>query len=46
MIPQLLIITDFCIEMIKKNNIKKAKHGAGACRSMVYVYYDEFKVIF
>jgi ubiquitin len=25
---------------------KKAKHRAGACRSKVYVYYDEFKVIF
>jgi hypothetical protein len=30
----------------KNNNKKKAKHGAGACRSKVYVYYDEFKVIF
>jgi hypothetical protein len=28
------------------NNNKKAKHRAGACRSKVYVYYDEFKVIF
>jgi hypothetical protein len=25
---------------------KKAKRGACACRSKVYVYYDEFKVIF
>jgi hypothetical protein len=25
---------------------KKAKHRAGACRSKVYVYYDELKVIF
>jgi hypothetical protein len=25
---------------------QKAKHGAGACRYKVYVYYDEFKVIF
>jgi hypothetical protein len=26
---------------------QKAKHGAdGACRSQIYVYYDEFKVIF
>jgi hypothetical protein len=25
---------------------QKAKHGAGACRSKVYLYYDEFKVIF
>jgi hypothetical protein len=28
------------------NNNKKAKHGAGACRSKVYVYYYEFEVIF
>jgi hypothetical protein len=25
---------------------KKSKHVAGACRSKVYVFYDEFKVIF
>jgi hypothetical protein len=25
---------------------QKAKHRAGACRSKVYVYYDELKVIF
>jgi hypothetical protein len=31
---------------LKKTTTKKAKHGAGACRSQVYVYYDEFKVIF
>jgi hypothetical protein len=24
----------------------KANHGAGACKSKVFVYYDEFKVIF
>jgi hypothetical protein len=32
----------------KNHNTKKqkAKHVAGACRSMVYVFYDEFKVIF
>jgi hypothetical protein len=28
------------------NNNKKRKHRAGACRYKVYVYYDEFKVIF
>jgi hypothetical protein len=28
-----------------QKNKKKAKHGAGACRSKVYVSYDEFKVI-
>jgi hypothetical protein len=30
----------------KKQTQQKAKHVAGACRSKVYVYYDEFKVIF
>jgi hypothetical protein len=29
-----------------KKNKNKNKHRAGACRSKVYVYYDEFKVIF
>jgi hypothetical protein len=28
----------------KKTTTKeKAKHGAGACRYKVYVYYDEFQ---
>jgi hypothetical protein len=30
----------------KTTTTKKAKHGAGACRFKVCVYYDEFKVIF
>jgi hypothetical protein len=35
------------LEKNNNNNKKqKAKHGAGACRSEVYVYYDEFKEIF
>jgi hypothetical protein len=36
------------MRVVKKNNNnkKKAKHGAGACRSKVYVCYYEFKVIF
>jgi hypothetical protein len=25
---------------------QKVKHGAGACRSKIYVFYDEFKLIF
>jgi hypothetical protein len=41
---------NMCVELtrmlvVKKNNNKKAKHGAGGCRSKVYVhymYYDEF----
>jgi hypothetical protein len=32
------------MRVVKKT--KKAKHGVSACRSKVYVYYDEFKVIF
>jgi hypothetical protein len=36
------------MRVVKKNhyNNKKAKHGASACRSKIYVYYYEFKVIF
>jgi hypothetical protein len=36
------------MRVVKKynNNKKKAKHGAGAYRSKVNVYYDEYKVIF
>jgi hypothetical protein len=36
------------MRVVKKQQKKKrkAKHGAGACRSKVYVFYDEFRVIF
>jgi hypothetical protein len=37
-----------CVDFTRMRVIKKqkAKHKAGACRSKVYVFYDEFKVIF
>jgi hypothetical protein len=37
------------MRLVKKTTTtkkQKPKHGAGACRSKVYVFYDEFKVIF
>jgi hypothetical protein len=37
-----------CMRVVKKQQQQqKAKHGTSACRSKVYVYYDnEFKVFF
>jgi hypothetical protein len=37
-----------CMRVIKKQQQQqKSKHGTSACRSKVYVYYDnEFKVFF
>jgi hypothetical protein len=31
--------------VIKQQQQQKTNHVAGACRSKVYVYYEEFKVI-
>jgi hypothetical protein len=33
-------------KQMDKKQKQKAKHGVDACSSKVYVYYDEWKVIF
>jgi hypothetical protein len=34
------------MHVVRKKSKKKTQHGADACRSKVYVYYDKYKVIF
>jgi hypothetical protein len=36
----------FVVRKKQQQKQQKDKHVAGVCRSKIYVYYDEFKVIF
>jgi hypothetical protein len=39
--------TRMCVESTRyKSSIQETKNGADACRAKVYVYYNEYKVIF